>query len=320
MEPSRCAWCGESQAAVLFERPDTLTSLPGLFRLVRCTTCDVVRQDPRPSSQDLERLYPSHYSTYQPTIDDERWPWTRFDRHYGMWKRLRLIERYHGRGHLLDVGSGTGIFLAEAHRRGWHVTGVEPAEAAANYASDHIGSTVIPARFDQVDLPESTFDVVTMWNVLEHMEEPLEDLRHAARLLRPGGLLVISVPNLEAWEARVFGTAWIGWDVPRHLYLFPMRVLQLMLETSGFELLTASCLAGGHATLELTLTSRLHQWRADHPQWFRLIMAIYRSWPARLMLASPLWVADRLRLGTLLTIVARRLPSYLPDQSGEGYS
>ena len=315
METTSCAWCGKRQSVALFERPDTLTGLPGLFKLVHCTTCGVIRQDPRPSTPDLQAYYPEHYSTYEPMIDEERFPWTRWQRRYGMWKRLRLIDRYQSPGRLLDVGAGTGIFLAEAARGGWQVTGLEPTPAAAQHAATRLGSAVITARFDQVEFPDGSFDVVTMWNVLEHVERPLDDLKRAGRLLRPGGLLVLSVPNLEAWEARLFGRAWIGWDMPRHLYLFPLRVLREMLKASGFELLTKRCLAGGHATLELSLTSRLYRWRARHPRWFAIIMAVYRSWPVRLILAFPLWVAGLLERGTLLTLVARRLPTLQPEQA-----
>lgn len=312
MHPTICAWCGERRSATLFQRRDTLTGLPGIFTLVRCTTCGTIRQDPRPSPEDLQAYYPESYSPYELMIDEERRPWTRWQRRYGMWKRLRLIGRYQRPGRLLDVGAGTGIFLAEARRAGWDVTGVEPSPAAIQRAAGRLASAITPGRFDQIESPPSTFDVITLWNVLEHLEQPLDDLKRAARLLRPGGLLVLSVPNLGAWEAKVFGRDWIGWDVPRHLYLFPGRVLAAMLSTAGFEMLERRCLAGGHATLELCLTSWLSGWRMRQPKAFGMLMIAFRSWPVRLLLGLPLWLIDRLRWGTLITIAARRLDTPAP--------
>src|SRR5512145_1690770 len=133
-EESLCDWCGSPGGEVLFIGPDLLMELPGEFHLVRCTACGLIRQNPWLAWESLKSYYPEDYSAYEPIIGRERSRLRRADRRYGMWKRLRSIERFQPDGRLLDVGCGTGIFLAEAQRtRRWDLMAVEPSPAAAEY-------------------------------------------------------------------------------------------------------------------------------------------------------------------------------------------
>ncbi len=101
----------------------------------------------------------------------------RLDKRYGPWKRLRAIERFQPGGKLLEIGCGTGLFLEEAlksHR--WDVTGIEPSRRAADYAKNQLNIPVYNGRFSEIELPPGSFDVVVLWNVLEHLDQPFEDL------------------------------------------------------------------------------------------------------------------------------------------------
>jgi 2-polyprenyl-3-methyl-5-hydroxy-6-metoxy-1,4-benzoquinol methylase len=287
-EESICDWCGTPGGEELFSGPDLLMDFPGRFRLVRCAKCGLIRQNPWLTWESLKDYYPEDYSAYEPVIDQERSGMKRADRRYGMWKRLRSIERFQPGGKLLDVGCGTGVFLAEAQRTGhWGLMGVEPSQAA-EYVRKTLNIPIHNQRFAEADLPEGSFDVITMWNVLEHLDHPVEDLRLAVRLLRPGGLLVFSVPNIESLEARLFGPYWLGWDLPRHLYLFPQKRLRTIQEAIGLQQVGTQCIAGSHAALELSLRFWLKA-REHYGPTAQALLRAYLSLPARLATFYALW-------------------------------
>jgi SAM-dependent methyltransferase len=137
-------------------------------------------------------------------------------------------------GRLLDVGSGKGAFLAAARDAGWDVLGVEFAAEAAEAARATFGIDVIVGDFLAIR-PLGTFDVVTMWHVLEHVRDPMGALVHAADSLKPDGRLVVSVPNIESLQARLGGEDWFHLDLPRHLFHFTPRSLATLVEGAGFR-------------------------------------------------------------------------------------
>jgi len=231
------------------------------------------------------------------------------DRRYGMWKRLRALERFQPGGRLLDVGCGTGVFLGEAQRSGrWELMGVEPSPQAAAYAQEALGISVLAQRFDEADLPAGHFDAITMWNVLEHLDSPIRDLRRAYQLIRPGGWLVLAIPNVDGSGAKLFGRYWMGWDLPRHLYLFPKKQLRRILGEIGFDWVDARCIAGGHSSLDLSIEFLLRAKNIDNSA-TRFLLRLYRSLPSRVACSPLFWLADRLRQCSLITIFAQKKPA-----------
>jgi SAM-dependent methyltransferase len=303
-----CDGCGSEAFNPLFEGTDLLLDLPGHFFLVQCSQCGLIRQNPRISWDSLKKYYPEDYKPYTKLITTERSILRRLDRRYGMWKRLHSIQRYKYGGRLLDVGCGTGIFLGEAHRSGrWELVGIEPTLQAAEYASKTLNIPCIPRRFNEVDMPEGSFDVLTMWNVLEHLENPIEDLRHAYQVLRPDGLLVLAIPNVDGIGPKLFGSYWMGWDLPRHLYLFPQKQLRKILEEIGFKWMDARCIAGGHSSFVLSLEFflRARNIRGGIPLF---MLKVCRSLPTRLVLSPIFFLADLFRQCSLITIFAQKKP------------
>lgn len=309
-EETACDGCGADEAQLVFEGPDRLLGLPGMFRLVKCRRCGLIRQNPRLAWESLKNYYSGDYLSYAPLIKDEASRWRRLDRRYGMWKQRRVVERFHRGGRLLDVGCGTGIFLEEALRSGrWQVTGIEPTAQAAAYARQALGVEVHQGRFSEAALPEDSFDVITMWNVLEHLPAPVADLRHARRLLRQNGCLVFTIPNVESLEASLFGSYWVGWDLPRHLYLFPRHTLGRLLAALGFQVVFAGCISSAHASLRDSLEFWSQSWSPAYLPYKSPLLRAYRTLPVRIGLGLPLWVLDRLNLSTILTLVARKTGS-----------
>jgi len=161
---------------------------------------------------------------------------------------------------LLDVGCGSGRFLARMRDLGWTVCGVEPDPEAAERARG-LGLTVHTGTLSQAGFPSAAFDVVTLWEVIEHLPNPVEALVEVARVLRPDGLLVLSTPNVESLAARWFGAYWFNADVPRHVALYTPQALRRLLERAGFSthrLDYLSSTSGWLGSIEYWLRYRRH--------------------------------------------------------------
>lgn len=138
-------------------------------------------------------------------------------------------------GRLLEVGCGSGERLAEMRERGWEVQGVEPDPAAVAVARDHYHVPVLTGTLDEAAFPAATFDAVVMTHVVEHIADPLPLLCICRNVLRPGGSLVVTCPNLDAFGHRRYGAAWIAFDPPRHEHVFTLASLVALARKAGFE-------------------------------------------------------------------------------------
>jgi 2-polyprenyl-3-methyl-5-hydroxy-6-metoxy-1,4-benzoquinol methylase len=305
-----CDWCGSTDSEFLLEGSDRLLHLPGQFRMVRCRQCGLIRQNPRLAWESLKDYYPDDFISYIPLIREEPSRLRRLDRRYGIWKQVRAVEEFQRGGRLLDVGSGTGIFLEEVLRSGrWQVVGIEPTEKAAAYSRTALDVEIHLGRFSEVTLPDNSFDVITMWHVLEHLDHPVADLRHAYQLLKDKGWLIIEIPNVEGLEAKIFGPYWIGWELPRHLYQFPHSTLRTILTTLGFDWVATRHISMTHSLLGNSLEFWTQSWNRRYQASARLLLQLYRSFPARVGLGLPLWIYDRLNLSSVITIFAQKVSS-----------
>lgn len=308
-ERSTCDLCGSDHTEPVFGGPDRLLHLPGEFMVVRCQQCGLIRQDPRPTAETIGYYYPPEYEPYSIAIDDEPSWFQRFDRRYGMRKRRRAIERVMPDGRLLDVGCATGNFIHEMARCDhWAVEGVEANADAAAYARRRLGLTVHSGRLTEVDLSPRSFDVVTLWNVLEHLHHPVENLKAIRRLLKPGGLFVFSIPSLDSLEAKLFGRYWLGWELPRHLYFFEKPVITRALAELGMTVTHWDCLVGAYPSFLLTLRFALDA--AGSGVWpGRALHSLAGSLPMRLIMALPFWLLTQANRASLITGFARVLES-----------
>ena len=160
-----------------------------------------------------------------------------------------------GGNRLLDVGSGNGLFLKAAADMGWAASGVEPDPVAANAAAA-LGLQTSVGRFEELDLPEAHFDVITLCHVIEHFHDPVSVLKKVLRLLKPRGLLWIATPNMSSVGRAAFGKQWIGLDPPRHLVLFGQRSITEALNRAGFAG-THEFLRGRSAKPNFALSSKI---------------------------------------------------------------
>jgi SAM-dependent methyltransferase len=147
-------------------------------------------------------------------------------------QRLRLLGPPVGR--LLDVGAGRGRFVLSARAAGWDATGIEPSERGVS-AAVAAGARVERAGIAQAVRDTDSIEVVTLWHVLEHLDDPLSGLGRIASWLRPGGTLLVGVPNLDSWQARIGGARWYHLDVPRHRVHFTVAGIEALLVRGGFQ-------------------------------------------------------------------------------------
>lgn len=238
-EEAACPLCGADAGAPVLEAADPLPP-PGaglVFAVVRCSRCGLTYTNPRPGPRAMARFYPIDYRPHRPGAA----PRARRARRF--WGRLLgrpCPERrgdlpWPGPGRLLDFGCGTGGFLRTMAGRGWQVLGLDSSEVAVEAVRTRYDLPALVGTLPHPELRPGSFDVVTMWHVLEHLHRPLDALREAFRLLVPGGKLVVAAPNLDSLPYRVFGPAWFGLDLPRHLTHFTPPTLTAMLHAAGFR-------------------------------------------------------------------------------------
>jgi 2-polyprenyl-3-methyl-5-hydroxy-6-metoxy-1,4-benzoquinol methylase len=291
--------------------------------VVVCSGCGLGRFDPQPDAEEVRRFYPDEYygepgTKFQPLI--ERLVRLVGERHISF-----LTRSLEPGARVLDVGCGRGVILGALADRGLEVHGVEISAEAARGA-DPRASICIAPRLADAGYPSQHFDEVIIWHVLEHVHDPRGTLEEVRRVLKPGGRLVVAVPNFSSLQARWTGAAWFHLDLPRHLYHFPLRALRDLLDQLEFEVLSEHhfslrqnpfgwiqsllnrCQGMPRNALYTLLHGRAPGARAPFDGRTRLRLWVW------LLLASPLallatLVEPALRSGATVHVVARRRTS-----------
>lgn len=261
-----CPLCAQSGPVVYDNLRDRLFDAPGVWSLRRCPACEILWLDPRPVSADVGKLY-LHYLTHNPPPEPSR-----FGRNLrlgilagalgyavrgsGLGRMLAWIppmrDRIAGtmmwlrddwRGRLLDVGCGNGEFLIRARTLGWDVGGIEPDPAAARMAREISGIPVLAPTLEEAALLPDSFDAITLSHVVEHLLDPVATLRECRRVLKPGGRLVLTTPNIESLGHSTWKENWVGLDPPRHILLFSPSGLRRCVEQAGLQVVELRTLA-----------------------------------------------------------------------------
>ncbi len=236
-----CCVCGARDARPWRTAGDNLLGGPAVWRAVRCARCKTVRLDPRPPAAQMADFYPPDlYARSEPDAGEAADEiGRRLDQYNdGLAERAaRALSGGSAAGkHVLDVGCGDGRFLAAlGSRHPASVTGLETDPVAAGLARRRTGGKVLETPLENAGLPDAAFDLVSLLHVLEHVPDPRATLRAARRVLRPGGVLFLALPNAASLEAAVFGRAWYHLDLPRHLWGWGPHPLTRLLEETGFE-------------------------------------------------------------------------------------
>jgi len=304
MENTSCLFCNQAKYSVLYEAmPDLLTGLPGKFRLVVCDECSLVYQHPRPDPVELMIYYPEDFESYI-KITPKRY--SKFQQSlidYGLRQRALPILQKYEQGRVLDIGCATGYFLNYLQRHiSLNLFGVELNPVAAQFAKEHFQLDVHIGDLHSAQFPDNYFEAVTMWDVIEHLPDPLYTLKEIRRILAPKGLLLFKTPIIDSLDALIFGRYWAGLDMPRHFYIFSRATLKRLLVESGFRLVEFTASSGSFFTFLLSLQF----WLQAHGQGTKsnILLKLLRSVPVRVVTMPYFYTIGQLNLGPQVTIVA----------------
>ena len=236
--------------------------------LVKCNGCGLISTYPKPPEDEIGAYYQESYAVYRVTGDKFRFSSllrTALARGSQLPEFLRkpILTAYNFAafrslpdmepGRVLDVGAGVGDFLANLRDLGWQVHGVEPSARAAESARER-GLDVLEGTILHSQLQDATFDLITFWHVLEHIHSPTAALNRAFELLKPGGKLMVAVPNWKSVKRRVLHDGWWRMETPRHLYHFTPSTLSRALSEANFDV---EKLSGKTSAAQITNTIRL---------------------------------------------------------------
>jgi 2-polyprenyl-3-methyl-5-hydroxy-6-metoxy-1,4-benzoquinol methylase len=248
-----CGLCGSTSARELYTARDRFGNSDESFAIVQCNGCGVLRTLPKLSEAELAIFYPDDYwggpDPSRKWISSSQYEKTRFLARCGL-----------SNGSILDVGCGAGFFLRALDSKKWDRFGVETSAAAAKATEAAIGSGhVFTGTLTASSWEAAQFDVITFWSALEHTNEPRINLSEARRIVKPGGTLIVQLPNAASYQARLFGGDWFALDAPRHRYHFTLPVLERLLSEIGFEVYRTTYFSKAHNShaLKHSLKTRL---------------------------------------------------------------
>ena len=249
-----CFGCGTTGRFIQeqVEDPDENVADKWAFRQCSNQDCGLVWLDPAPLESELWKAYTRYHThTRDASNSFERsilslsnrltklillpfWIGVGLRKEADYLRYMTLKDEPAGR--LLDVGCGAGRLLNRMRKRGWEVEGTDFDPQATGKVSARYGITAHTGDLAACKLPEESFDAITMSQAIEHLYDPRLTLAECMRILKPGGLLIMTTPNINSMAAAEFGPFWRGWEPPRHLHLFSVASLERFVQKAGFEI------------------------------------------------------------------------------------
>ena len=235
MEKVNCNLCGSKETRHLF----TIQSL----NLVKCKKCNLVYVNPRYTETELKSIYEENYFE-NPRFYEDGLGHYGYDQYFldkeniqmNFEHRLNTIMKLTKSGRLLDIGCAAGFFLDLARKRGWKVSGIELSPDAIKFSKEKLKLSVKKGDIDKTKLSRSLYEAVTLFDVIEHLPNPYKALRKINASLKPGGIIVITTPDVGSIAARILGKNWLEFKrIREHIYFFSRETISKMLEKSGFE-------------------------------------------------------------------------------------
>ena len=230
----KCPWCGSENAQLHLELKDLFLTQEQ-FKILECKDCGLLYTTPRPNKEEIGRYYKSNeYYSHQENKEGF------IPKVYEKVKSINLKNKYHiaaektTKGKILDIGCGVGDFLHTMEQQGWDCTGVEPSEDAKAIAKKRIKAQLLSSE-EQENLPEGSFDIITMWHVLEHVDALRWQIQQLYRLCKRGGRIVIALPNYRSYDGQYYKAEWAAYDVPRHLNHFDQKTLINLFEENEMK-------------------------------------------------------------------------------------
>jgi SAM-dependent methyltransferase len=283
MNEPTCNVCGFREIELVYnDAADYITG--DLFQVWQCKRCKAGITLPQPDN--LSPYYPNKYRRYNHIIQD-------ILKFLYRQRVKKWSSQFSAPGVAFEMGCGDGLMLDTLRGLGWKVIGSERTIQAADFPSHKLGLPVFVGGLESIQ-PFSHFDLIFLFQVLEHLDDPVKTLQQLARFLKPNGKLIIGVPNFSSWQARVGQEKWFHLDVPRHLVHYSLSALEALVKQSGMEIENISYAS----------------WEHDPYGWIQSILNRSDSRSNRLtrllMQIDPLGVTNllHLTLGGLLGFVA----------------
>lgn len=230
-----CPVCGSSDFISYLESQDFFLSKE-TFQIVECKNCQFKFTNPRPLESDISKYYES--IEYISHSNDSQISFSKIYslvRNYTIHLKIKLIKKYFKSGNVLDIGSGTGEFLNHLRKFGFTTKGIEANQKARDFS-------ITRHKLDVSDIGEynfissNSFDVITLWHVLEHIYNLQQQIFEIKRLLKNDGVLILALPNIKSYDAQHYSKYWAALDLPRHLSHFEKSTLDYLFKENGFEL------------------------------------------------------------------------------------
>ncbi len=210
------------------------------FTLLIDEETELLVTSPQPSPKEIGKYYESEeYNSHSAETKSV------FDKVYEFVKTINLKSKYsiieknivetQRNASILDIGCGAGDFLNFCKNKGWNVSGVEPTKKARDISERKLGIK-IREELSLEHFEDSSFDVVTMWHVLEHRFDPIETVAELKRIVKPGGLIIIALPNYRSYDAKFYKQYWAAYDVPRHLFHFTKKTIEIIFAKNDLKL------------------------------------------------------------------------------------
>ncbi len=227
-----CAVCGSALSRPWWKVKDTLLGSVEEYRIVRCPDCGTLRMSPRPAFEERRRSFSDLYPLFDWALGRKR---AQADKRIAKFStQINEINRRQRPGKLLDVGCGDGYFMLGMQRRGWEVGGIELNENVAAYARDQLGLDVKGGAEHEQDWG-GKYDCITLYGVIEDLDDPNDCLKRCHEHLADNGLLVVQTHNIDCWEAKLFGPHWFNVEAPRHVWHFSPGTLGRLLGKNDFR-------------------------------------------------------------------------------------
>jgi SAM-dependent methyltransferase len=227
-DSSKCPLCSGGQIVHFMTAPDRFHWRREQYNLMRCSTCSYVWLAGPPKPEEMGIHYSEDYHRAIMAGGENSAP--------SRWQRQRdVIARHKKGGAILDIGCSSGAFLGTMRGGSWKLYGIDMEASTAEKARAATGAEVFVGDALDAPFPAESFDVITGFDLLEHVYHPRQFLAKVLEWLKPGGIVYFGLPNIDSWEARMLGTYWYGLELPRHLSFFSPRSLRHVLTSLGFQ-------------------------------------------------------------------------------------
>ena len=228
--PAPCPVCGQVGAQEWLRSPDRFHGRREQYTLMRCPACSIVWLSSPPKPVEMHLHYTDAYDRLISAAGQNsphRWQ-----------ERKKTLAQYKQSGALLDMGCSSGAFLQSLKSAPWKLYGIEMSAESARTAEVGSGAQVFVGDILDAPFPRESFDVITCFDVLEHLYEPRKVMARVGEWLKPGGIFYVLVPNVDSAEARLFGSYWHGLELPRHLFHYSPASLKCLAESAGLRVVS----------------------------------------------------------------------------------